>query len=135
MPYVVLGRNSQLDRKVHTYPDWPLKRASAAVALAERAYNRLQISGRAEQAPTVMRAVLLEMDRLARDHGSRLLIMVLGPRYDYFEFFEQANLSFVNCKPPDYSSEMTLPDGHPSAARNRHYAECLGSHLRRSGIL
>lgn len=135
MPYVVLGPEAQLERRVHIYPDWPLKRASAAVALAERAYNRLQISSRAERAPTVMRALLLEMDRLTRDHGSRLLIMVLGPRYDYFEFFEQAQLTFVNCKPPNYSSEMTLPDGHPSPARNRHYAECLGSRLRLDGMV
>lgn len=135
IPYVVLERGENLERKIHIYPDWPLKRVSAAVALAERAFNKLQISGRAERGPAVMRALLLEMNRLTRERGSRLLILVMGARCDYFEFFEQANIEFVNCRPPTYSPEMSLSDGHPSARRNLHYAECLGSYLRQNELL
>jgi hypothetical protein len=132
-PFVWLDDHGNLVRGVHTYPDWPLKRTSAAVALMERVWNKLQVRGRADQGQQATRQLILEMDALARSAGSSLLVMIMG-RCEDRAFFRQQGIDFVDCMPSTYTPELSLPDSHPSGLRNDLYADCLGSYLRQSRL-
>ena len=133
LPFVSLDSVGNLERRVHVYPNWPLKRYSAAVALMERVWNKFQVRGRADQARAATRKLILELDELSRSRGSRLLVMVMG-RCDDLDFFRESGIEYVDCMPTSYSSDMTLPDSHPSGLRNEFYAECLASYLNQPDL-
>ena len=134
LPFVRLDSQGHLVRGVHTYPDWPLKRTSAAVALMERAWNKIEVRGRADQAQEAARKLILEMDALARSAGSSLLVMIMG-RCEDQAFFRQQGIDFVDCMPSTYAPELSLPDSHPTGLRNDLYADCLSAYLNQSGLL
>ena len=131
LPFVSVDVDGGLRRSVHLYPDWPGKRFSAAIALMERAWNKLQVRGRAGQAEPATRLLLQEMQELTRSRGSRLLVMVMG-RCDECDFFRRESIDYVDCMPDTYSPEMSLPDSHPSGLRNELYAECLRAWVDRN---
>lgn len=135
LPYVSIDQKGSLRRKVHTYPNWPLARYSAAIAYMQRAYNKLQVKGRAEQGPSVTRQLLVGMDQLTREKGSRLLVMAMIVSRKYFEFFSQKGILAVDCTPPISTPDLYLKDDHPSAKLNLHYAKCLESYLEKSKLL
>jgi hypothetical protein len=134
LPFVTLAGADGLSRGIHFYPEWPFRRQSAAVALLERAWNKMQVRGREAQAHEATRRLVIELDELTRSRGSRLLVMIMG-RKDISPFLEQRNVLFVECMPPSYTPEMTLPDAHPTGIRNAYYADCLASFLAAEGLL
>ena len=92
LPFVSLDSNGNLEKGVHVYPNWPLKRSSAVVALMERVWNKWQVLGRADQAQAATRELIREMDALSRSRGSEFLVMVMG-RGDDLDYFEESGIA------------------------------------------
>ena len=113
------------------YREFPLMRQSAFINYVENRYNLFEY--RHLQAHKVSEAILLEVSRLARNHGTELIIADIGNPPTIMDFARRHEIKAV-----DISVDVSLPannnlphDSHPSAAAHRQYADKLESYLRK----
>lgn len=131
-PYCTLDDAGQL---VHHPPEsywlWPLQRYLASASFLQDRYAEYQSSGRTAQARQVTEQLLLDMDRLSKQHGARLTVVLLyhSPqgKAHYAEFLSQHGVEVVDCAFP-ITRDMTVPgEGHPNGALNTRWASCIAS--------
>ena len=114
---------------------WPLEDRSALVSLVHLSQLRWMLRGREQQIEPVTQRLLARMDRLARDRGSRLLVVILeGQPRDreeqapYARFLREQGIAYVDCTHPGYGDDPRLRlggSGHPSPVLHAAWADCI----------
>jgi len=137
LPYCLMGPDGALERHPpERYPMWPLKGTFATIPFLEDCYMRFKTRGRATQRRVVTEKLLLEMNQLCREKGSKLVIVLLTAgaqdKLHYIKFFQKEGICFVDCVHPNYDSpEMKVAgEGHPKGAMNTFWADCIEEALR-----
>lgn len=133
MPYVSFDEAGLHRHSPEPYGDWPMKRYSALVTLAEHAFYRWRLSDRElyRQKPTM--EVIREMKRIAGDN--RLIVMMLatiaqpGNRERYIRYFEANGIDYVDCVLPREPRLLVMGRGHPNEIAHRTWANCIASTL------
>lgn len=137
-PYARLDSNGKLHyylAKVE-YTEFPLMRYSALSYFLEIKWN--EIEQKLQQSRKVSEALILEINKLAQEHGVKFILATIGTDHQMLAFAEKNGIPNVDIsvsfrRNPRY---MNLPyDGHPSPLATRKYAEHLETYLRKKGIL
>ena len=137
-PHVTVRNHELVEHGGHIEPAWPLEGVSAAVALLHRGYLRLLLFRRETEPTEASHLLIQNMQRLARDHGSRLLVLLLWRKPDGLkDFLAASGIEYVDCMSPSWPSN---PDpalkvggtGHPNGIQHRLWAECLASWIDRN---
>jgi len=138
VPYCTIDRDGGLVRHgPESYPRWPLREHLALIPFAESWYLRAYAGGRAVQGRGVTERLLLEMQRLAEQHGSRFAVVLLhfspAAKTHYATFLAQHHVDFVDCAFPITAEMRVHGDTHPNGAMNARYAECIADWLSAAG--
>src|SRR4029079_1214414 len=101
----------------------------ASVALLEDRMLELRTRGRLEQRREATDRLLLELQRVTRDHHSRLLVVVLEsreePKSHVMAFTAQQGIESLDCTVP-HQEEMQVPGySHPDRRINAQWARCI----------
>jgi len=113
------------------YRESPLMKYSAFIHYLETLYDQREFASL--HARDVSHAILLEMAKVARDHGTGLLIADIGYPPSVRDFAKQNGIQSADIGlDPSVPENTNLPDdSHPSAAAHRHYANEVASLLDR----
>jgi hypothetical protein len=140
VPYVSLGSDGSLERNSPvSYPDWPLKRRLASVALLQDAYAKLASRKRSAQATKITMLLLTEMANVALGSGADFLVAFLStgssdsPRLKrtYVDFLQGMRIRSVDCTDHGYGPRFRVPSyGHPNALVNAYWADCIEGAIR-----
>jgi len=135
VPFVSIGAEGNLERhRLDRANSWPLRSHLASVAAVEDRILELRTRGRLEQRREATDRLLLELQRVTRDHGSRLLVAILESRDEtkgrVMAFTAQKGIEAVDCTVPN-QDELQVPGySHPDRRINAHWAECIGDRVR-----
>jgi hypothetical protein len=133
-PYCTLDDDGKLVRHPpEAHATWPLREHLAAVAFLQERYTDFTAGDRPAQARRVTEELLLEMDRVAKQHGVRLCVVLLyfapDVRAHYAEFLARHGVDFVDCVYP-LTRDMVVPhEGHPNGAMNARWADCIAGKI------
>ena len=136
-PHVLIAQGELAHRAPFYIRGWPLEDRSALVSLVHLSQLRWTLRGREEQIEPVTQRLLARMDRLARDRGSRLLVVILeGQQRDqkgqapYAHFLREQGIAYVDCIHPEYGDDPRLRlggSGHPSPVLHAAWADCIAA--------
>ena len=136
-PHVLLARGELTHRDPFYIRGWPLEDRSALISLMHLSQLRWTLRGREQQIEPVTQRLLVRMDRLARDRGSRLLVAILEGQSDhregyapYVRFLQDQGIAFVDCTHPEYGDDPRLRlggSGHPSPVLHTAWADCIAA--------
>jgi hypothetical protein len=134
MPYCTLdGGGKLLHHTPKGYPTWPLRGQLASVALLQDAYAHFAARDRPAQARPVTEQLLVEMDRLAKQHGAHFCAVLLDfspeGKAHYTKFFAEHGIDFVDCAFPLTKALQVPGEGHPNGAMNSRWAECVAAKI------
>ena len=138
LPYCTLDPAGELRRRpAARYPAWPLKEYLASITLLEKKYMNWRTSERERQQTAVTERLLRAMNDLCQSVQTRLLVVILqaaekGASRRYAEFFQTYRIDFVDCALKLTSDLRVKGEGHPNAAANDFWAQCIGAYLRPS---
>jgi len=134
LPYATLARDGSLiDHEPAVFPaglsEHPLRlyRLVREAALGLAAWPRWW-----ERIDTTI-AVIRAMERLSREHGTRLVVVDLDtpkPKNArrYADFVAESGIPWVSCEVPD-DPMYQIEDGHPNGLANTGYAGCIAAFL------
>jgi lysophospholipase L1-like esterase len=142
VPYATLANDGTLRFSPPThYAMWPLREHSALVAVLEDGWTELTARKRGASERAVTDALLVELDRVVREHGARLIVAVLalyipGNDSHYATVLSEHHIAAADCRRPDFlAPAMQVPYyGHPNATMNAHWAACIEAALRFSSL-
>lgn len=111
------------------HPEWPLRRSLALVALAERAWVRLEANPRTARRREVTRSALLVLRDEAAASGTSLLTTQLWGSDESERHLAavaaEAGIPFADCR-IELDRTLQVPgDGHPNGVAHGRYARCL----------
>jgi hypothetical protein len=135
VPFVSIGADGSLERHVAERANrWPLRSHLASVALVEDRVLELRTRGRLEQRREATDRLLLELQRVTRDHHTRLLVAILEsrdePKAHVMSFTARQGIEAVDCTVPN-QEELQVPGySHPDRRINAQWARCIGDRLR-----
>ena len=135
VPFVSIGADGNLERhRLDRANSWPLRSHLASVAAIEDRVLEFRTRGRLEQRRQATDRLLLELQRVTRDHGSDLLVAILESRDEAKEhvvtFAAQKGIEAVDCTVPN-QDELQVPGySHPDRRINAHWAQCIGDRVR-----
>ena len=136
VPFVSIGAGGTLERHVLDRANsWPLRSHLASVALVEDRVLELRTRGRLEQRREATDLLLRELQRVTRDHHSRLLVAILEsrdePKRHVMAFTAREGIEAVDCTVPN-QEELQVPGySHPDRRINAEWARCIGERLGR----
>ena len=138
VPYVTFGIDGDLKRNPPiTYPDWPLKRQLALVALLQDSYAKLDSRTRSADATRATQLLITEMASTARASGADFLVAYFSAastrlKNSYVSVLEGEQIWSTDCTLPGHGSRgYTVPGyEHPNALTNADWATCLESAIR-----
>lgn len=138
VPYCTLDPSGRLLRHAPAaYPNWPLAQHSALVAALERRYAELVAGGRVPQQRAVTEQLLLEMQRVAEQHGSRFGVVLLhaspAAKEHYAGFLQRHGIDFVDCAFPIDAATRVRGDAHPNGLMHGRYADCIARKIEAAG--
>lgn len=127
-PYARLDEQGELRIEMATqeYGEFPLMRVSALSHFLEMTWNDIEASR--SNSAEVARKLVLEIDRVAREHGTRLVVAFIDQKCDEMKRFtdEHGIPSFDISVDLSIRGNTNYPHNeHPSARANRHYANTL----------
>jgi hypothetical protein len=115
------------------HPEWPLRRSLALVALAERAWVKLEARPRTARRRAVTDALLRALRDRAAAAGAPLLVTHLWGSDEsarhYARVAADAGIPFADCRVELVPALQVPGDGHPNAGAHRRYASCLAPFL------
>jgi hypothetical protein len=144
VPYASLGDDGAIVRhRATSYPVWPLREQSAAIAFLQRGYASLRARERIAQRAAVTEQLLLEMQRASEAGGADFVVAFLYAsaenRARYSGFLDQHGVAFADCAQPLLPAFQVPADGHPNEKLNAIWANCIADaigprleHLERS---
>lgn len=137
MPYCLLDQESKLTiHPPETYSPLPLVSVLSTARLMEEATNTVKSAQRTRNKREVSRAIMLEMNKSAKENGGKLVILLgeITPevRADYRSFLEEKGIPFVDgFHPKQMDKSMKTVDGHhPNRALTEFWASRLVEALR-----
>jgi hypothetical protein len=141
VPYVSFDSDGNLTRNPPvSYPDWPLKRQLASVALAQDAFAKISSRKRTSAATRATQLLIGEMAGTARAAGADFLVAYFSSsskqaRRDYANFMDSERIWSIDCTRPGHGGlRHTVPGyDHPNALTNADWASCLESAIREKG--
>jgi hypothetical protein len=133
-PYVTLTADGGLERHPpQAFTVLPLAEWLVTGRILGDGYMRLVTHGREKAGPEATKRLILEMTRLAREHGIPFSVVFLlaqpGKKEEYVSYFDKNDIPFVDCVEPFGEEDMIPIDGHPNERLNGRWAHCLSSHL------
>jgi hypothetical protein len=133
-PYATLDDAGRLVRHSPvSHPRWPLRAYLSTMAFLEERHAEQGAAERIAQAVPVTQEVLLEMDRLARRHGVRFVVVLLhaapSAQAEYTAFLEKHQIDVVDCLVPLRPALQVPNEGHPNGRANLRWASCLEKNL------
>jgi hypothetical protein len=137
IPYATLDARGELLRHPpEPYPRWPLRARSATVTFLQDLYTQVRIRPREGQAAAVTRRLMVEMNRICEAHGVRFAVVLLNMtpsnRRDYAAFLTGQKLRYLDCALPLTIADQVPRDGHPNAAMNARWANCIAPGVARA---
>ena len=134
VPFATIGADGTLERhRLDRANSWPLRSHLASMALLEDRVLELRTRGRLEQRREVTDRLLLELQRVTRDHGSRLLVAILEsrdePKAHVTAFTAREGIEAVDCTVPNQELLQVPGYSHPDRRINAHWARCIGDRL------
>lgn len=137
-PYVSVENDGLATHPGGLIRAWPLEGVSSWVVAAHDAWLRLTRGRLRERRSRAMNLLLERMDRVAREAGSRLVVVLLEePPTRIREFLVQQRIDFVDCAEPVYWSDpkyRVAGIGHPNGLRHALWSECVSAGLRAQGL-
>ena len=135
VPFVSIGADGALARHVLDRANsWPLRSHLASVALVEDRLLELRTRGRLEQRREATDRLLLELQRVTRDHRSRLLVAILEsrdePRAHVMAFTAREGIEALDCTVQNQELLQVPGYSHPDRRINAQWARCIGDRLR-----
>ncbi len=138
VPYVSFDSRGGLERNPPaSYPDWPLKRQLALIALLQDGYAKLQSRSRSTNATRATQLLIAEMAKTARESGADFLVAFFAAgssqlKQNYVNFMEREQIWNTDCSLPGHGSvRYTVPGyDHPNALTNSDWASCLERTIR-----
>jgi hypothetical protein len=135
VPFVSIGPDGTLERHVLDRANsWPLRSRLASVALVEDRVLDLRTRGRFEQRREATDHLLLELQRVTRDHRSRLLVAILEsrdePKAHVMAFTAGNGIEAVDCTVPNQELLQVPGYSHPDRRINAQWARCIGDRLK-----
>jgi hypothetical protein len=137
VPFVTIAPDGKLERRrPEGIRRWPLTRQLASFALLEDRIVKLRTTARAQQSRKATEALLLELQRVTREHGARLLVVFLefilpAPRAHYSGFLTRHGIEQIDCMHPQQFLLQVPGYGHPDRRANAHWASCVSERLAR----
>lgn len=133
-PYCTLGPEGELIRHpTEAYSHWPLREYSALITFLERAYFEFAARKRSPQQRAVTERLLLEMQHLAQQHGSRFSVVLLhfspSAKAEYVQFLEKHGIDYVDCAFAIDEDMHVRGDAHPNGKMNARYADCIATKI------
>jgi hypothetical protein len=135
IPFVSIGADGTLERhRLDRANSWPLRSHLASVAAVEDRVLEFRTRGRFEQRREVTDRLILELQRVTREHGSRLLVAILEsrdePKAHVTAFTAREGIESVDCTVPNQELLQVPGYSHPDRRINAHWARCIGDRLR-----
>jgi hypothetical protein len=135
VPFVTLGADGALERHVLDRANsWPLRSHLASVALVEERVLELRTRGRFEQRRETTDQLLLQLQRVTREHRSPLLVAILEsrdePKAHVMSFAARNGIDAVDCTIPNQEQLQVPGYSHPDRRINAQWARCIGDRLR-----
>ena len=137
IPYATFDSNGTLLRHPpEPYPRWPLRARSATLTFLQDLYAQQRIGPREGQAATVTRRLIVEMNRLCETQGVSFAVVLLNMtpnnRRDYASFLTGQEVPYLDCALPLSPADQVQRDGHPNAAMNTRWANCIAPGVARA---
>ena len=134
LPYCAVDADGALVRhEADRFPRWPLHKASALVALAERAWTELRTMPRFRHRRKVTDALLLQMNDLCKERGARLVVAILSAepseKDHYTQFLKDNAIDFIDCEFPLTENRKVPGEGHPNGKMHALWAAKLADFL------
>ena len=123
--------NLQYHFGVGDYKEFPLMRYSALVNYLEIKYDQLE--DRLIHSHDVSKALVLEMAKTASEHNIKFIVAGIASSagtLDVLNFAREHGISSIDISVDLKDPANKLPDGHPNAVANRHFADKLAGLLR-----
>ena len=135
VPFVSIGADGALERHVLDRANsWPLRSHLASVAMVEDRVLELRTRGRFDQRREATDRLLLDLQRVTRDHRSRLLVAILEsrdePKAHVLAFTAQNGIEAVDCTVPHQELLQVPGYSHPDRRINAQWARCIGERLK-----
>jgi hypothetical protein len=139
VPYATLGPDDTLIRHPPTgYPDLPLRRRAAFVALLERGWVRLTATGRAAARRPVTERLLLAMRDLTAREGVPFAVVLLTASLEagehYVRFLPEHGVDLFDCAIPVGPALRVPGEIHPNGILHAMYAECVATNLAQRNL-
>ncbi len=136
VPYASLGDDGAIVRhRAASYPLWPLREHSAAIAFFQRGYASLRARERTAQRAAVTEQLLLEMQRASEASGADFVVVFLYASADnrarYSELLGKHGVAFADCAQPLLPAFQVPADGHPNEKLNAVWADCIAEAIGR----
>ena len=116
-PYCALDGEGLVRLPPASYPDWPLKRHSAAVALLEAASAEIRSLPRSWHRRHVTELLLEELQDTATSGGARFAVVLLESapeaRRRYAKFRSEREIPFMDCTHPIHPAGWPRVVTHP----------------------
>lgn len=134
VPYCTLDGEQRLVRHApQSYPAWPLRSRSAAVAVLQDGWFGLWARSREPDANEVTRQLISTMADRCRAAGVRfsLLMLKVGDpaRGEILPFARTHGIEVIDCDRPVSTKDRVPGDVHPHGPFNRAWAECIAGGL------
>jgi hypothetical protein len=133
-PFATFDDNNGIVRHLpEGYLSLPLRESLAIIELIERAYFKIKTRKRFKQRRMVTEAILLQMDKVSKEYGATLFVVLLysknKTKSHYMGFFKQNNIQFIDSVYP-LTKEMRVPgEGHPNGKLHALWAQRISSVL------
>ena len=134
LPFATIGDDGVLRRHPpESYLELPLREQLALSAFVEKHLMRRRTKGRARNRREVTERLILEMQAVAREHGSEFAVLVLAApddaRRHYRSFLNEHRVRTLDCVVP-FTPETVVPvDGHPNGRMHAIWARCIAAGL------
>lgn len=132
LPYATLQEGQLQRHPPDKFSHWPYREKSSLITAFQDIYESLRTWQRSRQEVEVTRQILVEMNNMAQEHGSRFLVVLLTARdmptkLSYTAFLQQQGIDHLDCTHPEYGApELKVPlEGHPNEKMNFYWAECI----------
>lgn len=137
-PHVTLDGDSLRTHPVGVIAPWPLETRSAWAAASHELWLRIRYWRRGDQKREATLRLIEQMERVARDGGTRLWVVLLNNVPDETRpALAARGLRSIDCVNPDYEHDPVWKVGgvgHPSAPQHERWAECIGRALEADGF-
>ncbi len=133
-PYATIAEDGSLiAHPPERFVTFPLPQRLALTVGMQRLYMKHKTRERAEHGREVTERVMLEMDRLSREHGAKLVVVLLLANPDdhahYLEFLRQNGIEAIDCV-HELTKDLQVPGNpHPNGKMNAIWADCLAERL------